>query len=212
MIALHFIEPDLPALKTTDTVEHALDLMIDFKAYELAVVEGELFKGIIKEDILEATHYRLLADLPLEDVFVDQHLHYLEVIRIFNRSILPVVDANKHYKGVITATKLIPLLNQSYSVQRKGGILVLAMPEKDYSMNQISRLIEADNAKILASYLEIDPQDRLLLTIKIDTENLIYIAAGLERFGFEIVAKFQENQIINLHKERLDNLLRFLEF
>ena len=79
-------------------------------------------------------------------------------------------------------------------------------------MAEISRLIEADDAKILGSFLSQDHKDPtfVFLTIKINKEDLTTIIATLKRFDYSIIAKFHESNNIDTEKERLDNLLNFL--
>jgi hypothetical protein len=79
-------------------------------------------------------------------------------------------------------------------------------------MAEISRLIEADDAKILGSYLSQDYKDPnyVYVTLKINKEDLSTVIATLERFNYKIIAKFHESINIGTERERLDNLLNFL--
>ncbi|MEQ8812651.1 MAG: cbs domain containing protein, partial [Imperialibacter sp.] len=82
----------------------------------------------------------------------------------------------------------------------------------DYSLAEISRLIESDNGKILSSYLTDDPNDssKVSLTIKINLEDLSRVQATLERFGYQIVAKFNNAPEAVDEQERMDILMKYL--
>ena len=86
------------------------------------------------------------------------------------------------------------------------------MDARDYSLSEISRLIEGEGAKILGSTIRDDGTDpqKLKLTIKINQTDLSRIVATLERFDYKIIARFQEPKVIDADKERLDILLRYL--
>jgi len=53
-------------------------------------------------------------------------------------SVVPVLDDNKQYKGVITNRKLLYTIAKSAAVQSVGGVIVLEMNNNDYSLTEIS--------------------------------------------------------------------------
>jgi acetoin utilization protein AcuB len=74
-------------------------------------------------------------------------------------------------------------------------------------------LVEEEGAKILGSTIRedtIDPQ-KLKLSLKINRTNLSSIVATLERFEYKIIGRFQEPQMVDNDKERLDIFLRYLD-
>ena len=87
------------------------------------------------------------------------------------------------------------------------------MDERDYSLTQISRYVEENNAKIISAHVaqdEIDPY-RIRLTLKLNTDNLVRITATLERFGYVVTAQFSGTAVPNDdEQERYDSLLRYL--
>jgi acetoin utilization protein AcuB len=90
---------------------------------------------------------------------------------------------------------------------------VLSMPERDYSLSEISRHVESNDAKILSAYVspdELDPY-KIKLTLKINTTDISRIIATLERFEYRIIAQFQENgEGKQADKDRYDLLLKYL--
>jgi phage gp36-like protein len=87
------------------------------------------------------------------------------------------------------------------------------MEERDYSLTQISRYVEENNAKIISALVaqdEIDPY-RIRLTLKLNTDNLARITATLERFGYVVTAQFSGTAVASEdEQERYDALLRYL--
>jgi hypothetical protein len=83
----------------------------------------------------------------------------------------------------------------------------------DYSLAEISRLIEENHAKILSSILKEDPLDngKIRLTLKINQLDLSRIVATLERFGYRVIGRYQESRPVGDEKERIDMLLRYLD-
>ncbi len=219
MIAEELINHMIPPLKLSDSAEKAISWMEEMRCKQLPVVEKNKFIGLISEEII-LEHNNIDNTLSAFEltglncvVNIDQHFY--DVIKIasdHNVQLVSVQDENHEYCGVITVQDTISSFAQTASVQAKGAILVLSMDERDYSLSEISRLIEEEGAKILGSTIRDDSSDpqKLKLTIKINQTSLSRIVATLERFDYKIIARFQEPKVIDADKERLDILLRYL--
>jgi acetoin utilization protein AcuB len=219
-VAHDFINTMLPPLKPTDTVQKALDWMSELKVHQLAVVESGEYLGMALEDKLYDSEQfeALIGDfsLPYKDIYVSEYQHFYEVINEANKSnlqLIAVLDEFKKYIGVISVNDTAGALARSYATQEQGGILVLYMRDYDYSLTEIARMVEADGAKILSSYIEPDTYDRSMikLTLKLNRTDLTRTIATLERYDYQIIASFHESEKVNHNKERLDMLLHYLE-
>ena len=111
-----------------------------------------------------------LPNLASPHVIYNQHLFdIIEVLEKNNLSVVPVLDENKQYKGVITNRKLLYTIANSAAIQSVGGVIVLQMNHNDYSLTEISNIIENNNAKILSTYVTSTPEStKMELTIKIN--------------------------------------------
>jgi acetoin utilization protein AcuB len=193
--------------------------MSQFRVHQLPLVENFHYKGLISEEILYDLNkpYAKISDLipSFQEVYVTENQHFYDVIKATDINRLPliaVLDAEKHFKGVITIKDTINAFARTFATQRTGGILVISMPEYDYSMAKISRLIEENNVKILSSYIEEDSYSPTMikLTLKLDKLDVSRVVATLERFDYHVIAKFQETETLDHDKDRLDMLFRFL--
>lgn len=219
MIASDLINDMIPPLKLSDEIEKAILWMEELHTTELPVVEKGEFLGFINEETILELNGALprVADYELLGVKckVDQSQHYYDVIKACDNnglSLVAVLDDGSSYLGVITLEDVIQAFAMTSSIKSVGGILVLSMKQIDYSLSEISRLIEADNGKVLSSYLTDDPNDssKVSLTLKINLEDLTRVEATLERFGYQIVAKFNTTSEVVDEKERLDILMKYL--
>jgi acetoin utilization protein AcuB len=124
-----------------------------------------------------------------------------------------VLNEDSTYTGVITVQDTLTSFAQTAAVQLPGGILVLSMNHVDYSLAEISRLIEENHAKILSSIVKEDPLDpgKLRLTLKINQLDLSRVVATLERFNYKVIGRYQENRPVAGEKDRIDMLLRYLD-
>ena len=99
------------------------------------------------------------------------------------------------------------------SIRSPGTIIVISMPQIDYSMAEISRIIESEYGKILSSFIENHPEDASMIrvTIKLNVESAKNIISALERFGFTISSIFGKEDEDQIEKERLDTLMKYLK-
>jgi len=220
MIAGELINHMIPPLKLSDSAEKAISWMEELRCVQLPVVENNAFLGLISEEIiLEQNNIDKKVsdfDLAAGECIVNGNQHFYDVIKAasdFNVQLVAVVDDNDEYCGVITVQDTISSFAQTAAVQSPGAILVLSMETRDYSLSEISRLIEEDGAKILGSTIRDDANDplKLKLTIKINQSDLSRIVATLERFDYKIISRFQEPNVVDSEKERLDILLKYLD-
>ncbi|MGB3618057.1 MAG: CBS domain-containing protein [Catalinimonas sp.] len=220
MTAENLINPLIPALKSTDPVRRALAWMEEFSLRQLPVIDQRHFVGMATDTDLVDTNdpEALLGTLVLGGQYahVQYRQHFYEVLRLaidHGTHAVAVLDEDGFYAGLITVKDTITAFARSYAVQTRGGILVMALDERDYSLSEISRLVESNNAKILSAFVgeeEVYPR-RLRLTLKINQTDLSHVAATFERFGYQITAQFSEAEVQETEKERLDILLRYLD-
>lgn len=186
----------------------------------LPVVHDKFFKGLVTdEQIYTLNQPKLSMDaVELENqgcfVYLDKHIY--DVIRTaaeFHTNMVAVLDKNNEYLGVITMEDAITAFADSLSIQSNGAVIVLSMFMTDYSMSEIARVIESENAKILSSFIASDPLDdsKIKLTLKLDKTELRHVKATLERFGYHVLDHYQEQAGVSEDQERIDNLFRFLD-
>lgn len=220
MIAEELINHMIPPLKITDDAHKAIVWMEEFRCMHLPVVdEGKLLGFISEEIILESNDItRPLSGFEFvgKNCVAQLGSHFYDILKIANDNhlqMVAVLNEEEKYAGVITVQDIMVSFAQTAAVQMPGGILVLSMDLIDYSLAEISRLVEENNAKIISSSLLEDPLDKgkIKLTLKINQVELNRIVATLERFGYRIIGRYNELRRDNSEKEKIDMLLRYLD-
>ena len=210
----------IPPLKVNDEASKALLWMDELRLEYLPVVEGRQFLGFISADSIydENDSSKLVKDFMLDgqSCFVFYHQHLYEAVKKatdHDFQAVAVLDEENNYKGVLLLNDLLSVFSQSAFIQSPGGIIVLSINQIDYSLSEISRLIESNEAKVLGSSINIDSKDptKFKLTLKVNREDVTHIIATLERFSYKVIAKYHESSRITNEKERLDLLMRYLE-
>ena len=218
MQASDLISQSLINLHPNDDGDRAISLMEELRVNHLAVVRNNFYLGLISEnEILNWENTSEFIDEHLEElgapsVLGSQHLFdIIEELEKHSLSIIPVLDENKNYLGSITNRKLLYIIAKSTAVQSSGGVIVLKMNQNDYSMSEISRIIEENNAKILSSYITSTPDAlKIELTLKLNTIEIDSIVKDLERFDYIISASFNDEENNDDFSDRYESLIRFL--
>lgn len=218
MLVRELITDEIPPLKTTDTGRKALSWMEEFKVAHLPVIDGTNYVGMVSEaDILDSN----IPDQPLSkhpltlsnpENIANQHVY--DAIRMaagMNLTVIPIVDESHKYLGIVTINNLIQNTNKMAAISDPGGILVLEMNVRDYSLTEVARIVESNDAKILSSYIRTLPgTDNMELTLKINKEELSGIIQTFERYNYNIVATFNETKHLEDLKNRFESLMKFI--
>ena len=217
MIAKNAIEESTPYLRITDSVQFAVELMEEFKQEHLPVLNGKELVGVVSEQqLLDTVGVDLLSELsfPLIKIAVKEHTHLFDAMKAgfeSRSSILPVVNSEDNYIGLISPRSLLIKLSEFNFVRESGGIFVLEIPAHDYSLAEISRIVESNKAAVLSiATATIEGSDDLQVTVKVNTLDLTYIIATLERYNYTISNIFHQAEQIDQLKERYDALMHYL--
>ncbi len=97
--------------------------------------------------------------------------------------------------------------------ESENSLIILEVPIKDYTLTEIARIVESNNAHILSlSVFPISGGSDLLISLKLDISDLTAILRSFERFNYIISYYFmREGEITDKQRERLDELMYYLE-
>ncbi len=217
MIANDLLTNEILPLRTSDTGEEALEVMHDFFVQHLPIVNDRELLGLISEnDVLEQDAGEAIGSytLSLPHVRIRTSDHLFEVMRIvaqFDLTAVPVVDTDNHYVGLITASNLLNYYARTATFTESGSIIILEVQRRDYSLSEIARIAESENATILSSFVESAGDGSLLqVTLKVNLEHVSGLLATFGRFGYEVQGTFNEGEAIDTLRERYDALINYL--
>lgn len=217
MIAETLISDDIIPLRTSDTGEDALSMMDDFYVRHLPIVNNKQLLGLISvDDILNYDASEPIGSYSLSLVrpYANARDHIYELLRLlaeFHLTVIPIVDDEENYVGVITLEALLQYFAQMASFSEPGSILVLEISKRDYSLAEIARIVESENAAILSSFVTTIPDStRVDVTIKINRQNIQSVIATFTRFNYDIKAFFNEADYVGSLRERYDALMSYL--
>src|SRR5689334_6500830 len=155
----------LPYLRLHDKVYQALQLMNDNQVTHLPIVDGDKYVGIISEDdLLQVDNdHTSLADLQQSfgNASVKNSEHFLRALHMAAEtglSVVPIVDEEKELVGAVVYNDLLKHASEFMSLKEPGGLIVLEMESNQYSFNEISKLVETNDAQITQLNTSNDPE------------------------------------------------------
>ncbi|MFT4762717.1 MAG: acetoin utilization protein AcuB [Paraglaciecola sp.] len=217
MVAENLISSAILPLRTSDTGEEAIQVMEDFYVRHLPIVNDKQLLGVVSEDdiLLHDVHEAVGSyALSLLKPYVKAQDHIYEIMRLLSENsltIIPVVDYDNNYIGMIAMEDVLNYFAKTGTFSEQGSIVVLEMHRRDYSLAEISRIVESESAAVLSSFITSDLETpRIDVTVKINRPNIQNILASFERFEYNIKASFNESDYLDSLQERYDSLMSYL--
>jgi CBS domain-containing protein len=140
--------------------------------------------------------------------------HPFEAMRIMHLhqlSILPVINEENEYAGCLSQERLMQYLIESINIDVLGGIIVLEMEPRNYSLAQIARICENEQVIILGLQAKTNPNSsKLEVTIKTNSTDLSAVVQAFERYDYSVVDTFGDTKIENDTSDRYRLLMNYI--
>ncbi len=219
MLAKDLLSEVIPVLKTSDTGLDALNWMEVFRVSHLPIVNNTDFLGLVSDsdiyDFNKAEEPLGNHALSLNKPYVYYYQHIYDVIEIVSRlklTVMPVLDENKEFLGVITQTDLLHRFADLIAAHTPGGVIEFEVKEKDYSLSEIAHIIEDAEAKVLSFYVSQSEQDdRLNVTIKLNRNDIQPVLNAFDRYGYMVKTTYVGEGVndVKAH-DNYEALMRYL--
>ena len=215
MIVADHISPIL-AIEESSSRKECIETMFDNLCYELPVLRGGKLYGTVQLDecihSLEST-IESIVDPGFASIHYNSHL--FDALHIFNESkanVCCVLGENFEWIGIITKTIVLEALAKSLTVEQSGAVLIVEMAGHQYSSTEIARIIEGEGAQMLGLWLtNLEESGRIRASIKLNTQHAERIISGLQRYGYEIVAAFGDNDYKENVERRFQSLIKYID-
>ena len=219
MLTSELSSQSLPYLHLHDKVYQALQLMNDNQVTHLPIVEGEKFIGLISEDDLLTAENDNSPLSELQQSFaaisVKENEHFLKAVQLAAEnglSVVPVTTMDNELTGTVAYSDLLKHASEFMSLNEPGGLIVVEMESNQYSFNEISKLVETNDAQITQLNTSNDPETGMMqVTIRINKPEVSDIIATFQRYEYNVKYFFGEELYTNELRSNYDNLMNFLK-
>ena len=219
MLAETLISDVVPSVKSTEKGQKALNWMDVFRVSHLPVVDNSRYLGTVSDkliydlDLLDEPISKELDKLNTTHVHADQHIFEVAILMYkLKLSVIAVLDIDHYYLGAITLYDLARRFAHLFSLQEIGGVIVLEMNANDYSLAQISQIVESNDTKILSFFMNRIPgTSNIDVIMKLDKEDLSPVIQTLMRYDYNVKAVYLDHSMLNdLYKDRYDQFMKFM--
>ncbi|HYD92634.1 MAG TPA: CBS domain-containing protein [Flavobacterium sp.] len=211
-----FLNNNIKALRTTDSVADAQDLFAEYPFSHFPVLEDGVYIGSAgAEDIELMDIDKTMGDLryTFERFFVRNTSLWLDVLEVFAKNetnVLPVLDDKNNYVGYYEITDIIKFFHETPFLKENGGILIVEKGITEYSMSEAAQIVESNNGRLLGLFISEANMEKVQITLKISMGGLSEIIQTFRRYNYEIVSEHQEDVYLNQLKDRSDYLDKYL--
>nr|WP_314897641.1 CBS domain-containing protein [uncultured Flavobacterium sp.] len=212
----NYITNDFKAIDSQETIAVVQDFFNELHFSHFPVVEEGIYIGsIVSDDIETFDRDKKVIDyrFTLEGFFTRTNTIWLDVLEIFAKNhtnLVPVLDENNKYVGYYEIEDIMKFFHETPFLKEPGGIIVVKKPILDYSMSQITQIVESNNGKLLGLFISDADVESVQVTMKISLGAMNEIIQTFRRYNYEIISEHQEDNYINNLKERSDYLDKYL--
>lgn len=211
-----YITNDYKAIDSQETIADVQDFFLDVSYSHFSVLNEGIYIGSIAADDVETFDTdKKVADYKytLEGFFARKKMIWLDVLEIFAKNhtnVVPVLDEDNTYLGYYELEDIVKFFHETPFLKEQGGIIVVKKSIMDYSMSQITQIVESNNGKLLGLFVSEADAESVQITIKITLGGMNDIIQTFRRYNYEIISEHHEDNYLNSLRERSDYLDKYL--
>ena len=218
MLLNKLLSTEVPVISGTDDIEYIRSLFFSSELQQLPVVDSGRYAGLLEQEEIGDTENEIVELTPqLYEHFrpaISIMAHPFEALRVLHEhelSVLPVLFEDGEYAGCVTREVLVDYLITATGTDISGGIIVLEMDPRDYSLAQIARICENEQVMVLGIHtLTNAATSKMEVTVKTNSLDLAAVIQALERFEYTILGTYGDRKIENDIMDRYKLLMNYL--
>jgi CBS domain-containing protein len=211
-----YINNDFKPIESSESVVEVQSFFEEINYSHFPIADNGVYLGCVAaEDVETFETEKKLADYryAFEGFFVRTTMSWLDALEVFarnNANIVPILDDNNKYVGYYEINDVVKFLNGTPFLKELGGIIIVEKNIAEYSMSQITQIVESNNGKLLGLFVSEATNDKIQITIKITMGSMNEIIQTFRRYNYEIVSEHHEDNYLNSLKERSEYLDKYL--
>ena len=211
-----YITNDYKAIDSQETIADVQDFFVEVTFSHFSVLNEGIYMGSIASDDVETFDTdKKVADYnyALEGFFARKNMIWLDVLEVFAKNhtnVVPVLDENNAYLGYYELEDIVKFFHETPFLKEQGGIIIVQKSIADYSMSQITQIVESNNGKLLGLFVSEADIEKVQVTIKIALGGMNDIIQTFRRYNYEIISEHHEDNYLNNLKERSEYLDKYL--
>ncbi|NQX82542.1 MAG: CBS domain-containing protein [Flavobacteriaceae bacterium] len=215
-----YMSTDLLTFSLEDKTIEAIDKMSGYMYSHIIVLDsGKIWSILSKKDLITLKHkYATLKDFPdykRQFFYVKEDEKWGILCRQFTyieTNILPVADDNGVYLGYYKLSDVMEVMFDTPYFKDEGVVLLVSKNKDKYSMMEISQIVELTGSSLLGIFVFNKTEDNIVISVKIQTNNLAEITEGLRRYKYDVIENDGEDIYIREIKDKADFMRKYMSF
>ena len=220
MLVREIISKQIKPLRASDTAADALSEILGSNQKTLPVVDHTTnrFIGMVTRESAEKHCGTVDSVMKIRDdkaITASPGQNVFDTARMMDKhdvSVIPVLDDDRNYLGVVERHILFDRIIRMMNFTEYGSLITIHFKERDFTLSQLVRIIEAEGGLILGMSVESPKSNHpfYVVSIKLNLPDPGRIVAALRRHEFIVDTHSLEDQEEQRYEERADELLRYL--
>ena len=212
-----YINNDYKAIESSETIENVQDFFSEVSYSHFPVVEEGIYIGSIAADDIETfdldkkiKEYRYT----LEGFYARKNMIWLDVLEVFAKNhsnVVPILDDANSYVGYYELEDIVKFFHETPFLKEQGGIIIIKTSLLNFSMSQITQIVESNNGKLLGLFVSDSDATTVEITVKIALGGVNEIIQTFRRYNYEIISEHNDDNYLNNLKERSEYLDKRLQ-
>jgi len=110
----------------------------------------------------------------------------MKIMHQMNLAVLPIIDHELKYVGCATTESLLKYMTENSGINNPGGIIVLEVPPRNYTLYEIARICENEDVIIMNLQVHTNEQGKLDVTLKLNRSTLDAVVSSFERHNYHV--------------------------
>jgi predicted transcriptional regulator len=182
----------------------------------LPVVQEGLFVGALSLYMIEGLNETSLLEnyiSHLEPIYVKEATHWMEVFQVMQQHSCNYIAVLNDLGAVVQTYHLKDILEQLYNtpfVNEKGDVIVITANVTDFSLSQITQIIEAHQGTVLGMLVENQNPSSTQIFMKLQTDDFNNTCLSLRRYGYNVLTSQTEKHSHSEFEAQIDYLKKYI--
>lgn len=213
-----FILNEIKELSLNNTIAEAQKVFENLPITHMPVVNNGKLVGCLPESDIQTIDDKdgLLKeyDYLLDHFYTNEKSTLLDLVTLFadnDTNLIPVLDKHSNYAGYYELGDILDAFADSPFLHIESDTLIIQKNKNEYSMSEISQIIESNKSKLLGMYISGQEQDTLQITLKIVTDELNEIIQTFRRYNYTLITQHEDDSYLEELKDRARYLRKYLD-
>ena len=213
-----FILNEIRELHLDHTVGSAQELCKELAITHVPIIKkGKLVGCLPSSDIQTIDHKGGLIkeyDYLLDHFYTSEKANLLDLVTLFaenDSNLIPILDKELNYIGYYELGDILNVFADSPFLQINSETLIIEKNKTDYSMSEISQIVESNKGKLLGMYISFENQETIQITLKISTDIINEIIQTFRRYDYTVVTQHEDDSYLEELKDRARYLRKYLD-